>query len=937
MRFHCTICGFQAFYMLKPARCRACGAQNSMKEGGPGFKKKQAFAKRETFTLRSGLVLFFHRDQDFTERAQEARTKLQSFSTQPDLKRKHNQKDTPGQVILPYQPPAKRRRLEPKKLVPLVMEEAPHLDPGLDLGVGTFNLNHFGDRTAKAKQAILLLLFERNPWLDVLVLQEVNKKGLPLLKAIDFTGHGLTLVMGPQMQAVYPRYNGEPEDGEEDDGLEDDGDVEGYLFKAGDGNWTLGKSQNEWYPIIYRNSSGIQLRWRAFNGAQVIKDENSDTGAPIQWAKSVKRTHEPSGWKTKYPHTVKELVATRKLQYQQLNTHFMHWRPVVVYDLVVNGDKRNAVHIGVVHTSPAGKGLGRKGEYEQVSGFFEHIAQERETHWIIAGDYYVDPEATLKFDSDSKRRQWSDLFHVKMDALGLELAVTVSATNQTPLHHRSVSSKKNKESYEEKGYVKDWAQVEGRFMLNKRADFFVISRTFALHHTGIFSPARGLLPVDPNHNALDWWAKTSDHAPTGGIFCTTPFSRKWAENRQLLLTDSLRERQSRAKFETWELQKQAVDALLFSLHQVSLMVDGLGQEPRKLACQTCVLISKALNTPTAVAIRGAPYEPETQSYLAWKKGAEGVTDQHLSEFFGLCSQVGTSLLLTHATPLDEFARAFRNAYRAIQQIGIRPRGFDLTPESQRYDTLKPGARNLPRDFSIRVGSPRTRDLEEGILKLLRDYLKEQKQGGTPLDTHCIQGSLNQFQIPGGRTACSAMAVLGIAAMLNHGLDSDGIDNVLLEGTALYQRMLTDTEDEALLMEALALSCDRVVDPGVLQPQAPYYNPLEIPEAEITRRGLRLEGAGTVRVERLGEELASILKQRPRMGVALVMGGYTVALTRNEDAYYLFDSHGWKDWRNAFVQRFTFPNTLLELVGKMARKRTLFDPDVGVTLYLPENG
>ncbi|RKH07537.1 hypothetical protein [Corallococcus carmarthensis] len=917
-----------------------------MKEGRAGTQEKQAFAGRETFTLRSGQVLFHHQDRDFTARAQSARKQLQSFSTQPDLKdlkRKRPQKDTLQQVIPPYQPPAKRRHLEPKGPVPLEEEEELHLEPGLDLGVGTFNLNHFGEKTAEAKQAILVQLFERNPWLDVLVLQEVNKKGLPLLKAIDFASHGLTLVMGPQMQAVYPKYKGERASGEgeeDDDGLEDDGDVEGYRFKAGDGDWTLGKSQNEWYPIICRNSSRIQLRWRAFNGAKVTREDDSDTDDPIQWAKPVKRTHEPSGWKTKYPLTVKELVATRKLQYQQLNTHFMHWRPVVVYDLVVNGDTRNAVHIGVVHTSPAGKGLGRKGEYEQVSGFFEHIAQELDTHWIIAGDYYVDPEATLKMDSDSKKRQWSDLFHVKADELGLELAVTISATNQTPLHHRSVSSKKNKESYEEKGYVKDWAQVEGRFMLNKRADFFVISRTFALHHTGIFSPVRGLLPVDPNHHALNWWAKTSDHAPTGGIFCTTPFSRKWAENRQLL-TDSLRERQSRAEFETWELQKQAVDALLFSLRQVSLMVDGLPQEPRKLACQTCVLIIKALNTPAAVAIRGAPFEPEAQDYSDWKAGAKGVTDQHLSEFFGLCSQAGTSLLLTHGTPLDEFARAFRNAYRAIQQVGIRPRGFDLTPEAQRYDTLKPGARNLPQDFSLRGGSPRTRDLEEGILKLLRDYLQQQKQGGTPtslsFDTHCIQGSLNQFQVPGGRTACSAMAVLAIAAMLSKGLDSDGIDHVLLEGTALYQRMLTDTEDEALLMEALALSCNGVVDPRVLQPQAPYYNPLEIPEEEITRRGLRLAGAGTVHVERLGEELASILKQHPRVGVALVMGGYTVALTRNDDAFCLFDSHGWKDRRNAFVQRFTFSNVLLELVGKMVRKRTLFDPEVGVTLYLPEDG
>ncbi|TSC24101.1 hypothetical protein [Corallococcus sp. Z5C101001] len=920
MRFYCTICGYHAAFMLRPVRCRGCMGTGSMKEVPRGIPKHRKSTRYGSYTIRGGKA-FRQRDAKESQRSVLARRKLETFKTPlpnhllPFKKRKHS----PSMTSSPQEPPPSLRR-----------EEVHEEEAGLDLGVGTFNINHFSQKTAKAKKDLLLRLFEQNPWLDVLVLQEINKKALPLLKSIDFKGHGLTLVLGPQMQAVYPKYKGQKAS-EDDDSEDEDSDDESSMSDTDEETWTLGKSQCEWYPIIFRTSCCTDSSWRAFSGGEVKRRSSDRSTEPIQWAKPVEYTKAPKGWTTKYPTLLKE----RREQYRLLNARHLPWRPVVVHDLRIG---KHDVHIGVVHTSPAGQGLGRMGEYEQVSGFFQHVSQNTGEPWIIAGDYYIDPEATVAVNSDTKSRQWDDLFHVKADTLGLTLSVPVSASNQSSQTYRSVNSKKNQEQFKEKGYIKDWDQVGDKFKLNKRADFFVISRAFALHHTGIFSPVKGLLPVDPNHQALNFWAQTSDHAPTGGIFCDSPFSEKWARNWQLI-SESLGTRQSQAQLEVWELQKQAVDELLSSLRELIPLLTRLQEDGLRLAQRLCVLIVKALNSPAAIAIRGVSFEPDEQ-YPRWKANSQNVTQQHLSEFFGVCAQVETASVLNSPHALEQFALLFRNAYRALQQIGIRPRSFDLTPESETYSQVKLGTRQTASTGSRTGKEKLTQELQQEIIELLSGYLEKQRSTGSPPPSlvGCVQGSVNQFQVPGGRTACSAMAVLGIAAVLAHGgeLDTERIDNILLEGTALYQRMNTATEDETELMQALALSCGGMVDPIVLQPQAPYYNPLEIPEEEIRLRGLLQAGAGTSHRDTLGQELASLLRQGERMGVALVLGGYTVSVIRNGDAYYLFDSHGWKDRRNAFVQRYAFVNELLVAVGKMAKSRALFDHEIGVTLYLPED-
>ncbi|WP_375742580.1 hypothetical protein NR800_26835 [Corallococcus interemptor] len=917
--YYCTICGFYGSFMLQPQMCRGCMAMGSMKPVVRISSKGKPPRMSGTYTLGGGAV-FRRSGVSVSARSGEARRKLEKFKVPlPNTLR------TPQKRRQPLSGSRSPRRPPPTLELKMVVEEKE--EAALDLGVGTFNINHFSEKTEQDKKGLLLRLFLQNPWLDVLVLQEINKKALPLLLEIDFEGHGLALEMGPQMQAVYPKYKGQKVTEAESDDEEEEEDLEAEEQVTED--WSLGKSQCEWYPIIYRKSTCAHTGWRAFSDADVVRQSTSKhANEPIHWAKPVNRTKAPKGWSTQFP----QLLAQRKEQYEQLNERYISWRPVVVHDVRVG---ERDVHIGVVHTSPAGKGLGRLGEYEQVSGFFEHVSENNDQPWIIAGDYYIDPEASVGVNSDTKNRKWDDLFHERAAALELTLAVSLSATNQSTQTGRSVNSKNNKAQLEQQGYIKDWAQVGKSFKLNKRADFFVISRAFALHHTGIFSPFKGLLPVDPNHQALNFWSRTSDHAPTGGIFCTAPLSLKWTQNQQLL-SESLGSRQSQAQLQLWELHKQAVDALEVSLPQLVSLLKRLPEDVQRLTQRLCVLAIKALHSPAAIAIRGVPYPRDAQAYAAWKQNSQHVTQQHLSDFFGLCAQVDPSTVWLSTNPLDELAVVFRNAYRALQQLSVRARSFDLIPESESYSQVKLGV--LPKSSSPKGHGKESGELEEDILKLLGEYLEQRRAQGSPPEVlpGCTQGSVNQFQIPGGRTACSAMAVLGIAALLSQpdGLDADGIDNVLLEGTALYQRMNTATEDETLLMQALALSCGGVVDPLVLQPQAPYYNPQEIPEEDVVQRGLLMASAGSVSLATLSRELSNLLKWAPRMGVALVLGGYTVAVVRRDEALYLFDSHGWKNRSNAFVQRYAFVNQLLDDVGKMARSRALFDPEIGVTLYLP---
>lgn len=82
----------------------------------------------------------------------------------------------------------------------------------------------------------------------------------------------------------------------------------------------------------------------------------------------------------------------------------------------------------------------------------------------------------------------------------VELATPVSATNWPTRHYRNGDGRK--------------VQI---------ADFMIVSRRFSERTAGVFDRyGGGVWAMDPDNRNLEAWMGTTDHAPVGGMFSTTP-------------------------------------------------------------------------------------------------------------------------------------------------------------------------------------------------------------------------------------------------------------------------------------------------------------------------------------------------------------------------------------------------------------------------------
>lgn len=399
------------------------------------------------------------------------------------------------------------------------------LSRSIDLGVATWNINHMNKTKPKyfSKKCTIRRLFNKNAWLDVLVLQEINQVSLNSLPQ-DIAGHKLELMLGPHMISIGPKG---------------------------------GKGQHEYYQIVYR---GDRLAcagcWALHRGRWIAC--GSDT--TIYWTKPEhKRTN-------------------KKLR------EYGSYRPIVVYRLITSNG--GYVYVANVHTTPKGSGLSRKHEFDQIR-FILDVARARQAageHWIVVGDYYLDPESSIMDRGHEFGR--AGRFEQAVSSCGLALVIPLSATNQTGLSSISEEygpqndsdnedeqdgdakaekkllffklqqavenqvfhsprpvpaleefllqeKRKPKSTGASDNYLADrvvlFSTENGkriRVVLNKRADFFICTKGLVRRFCGLVSPVSGILHVDPNHNALNWWCTVSDHAPIGAIFCSQEYSPK---------------------------------------------------------------------------------------------------------------------------------------------------------------------------------------------------------------------------------------------------------------------------------------------------------------------------------------------------------------------------------------------------------------------------
>jgi len=489
--------------------------------------------------------------------------------------------------------------------------------PRVEVGVMTWNINHFENLPIEKTKAIHRL-FELHPWLDVLVLQEINASA-----TLDVSGGDLVMEKGPKITSLS--VGKEPKSSKAKTFWDDD--VKRWITPR----------QQEYYPIIFRASTAQYVRSSALSH----KSGGDESG--LCWTKS-----------------------------KVLQKKYAPCRPIVVHTFLVQGQP---VNIAVVHTTPVGEGLGRRGEYLQVLPMLEYVSKA-EGFWIVAGDYYLDPEATTQSNTDVLNRQTEELFRTKIGELGLSFAISVSATNQSKLQHDLPVIRDR---------LKRVIDGEEAVVLNKRADFFIYGPGFVRAEAGVVSPRGGLLEVDPDHHALNWWRQTSDHAPIGAILSSTQrcarldelSDEKWLqpgiiEKAQAQLGNLYREAARIAA----EAVKEMVNLTLGFPHT------SLTMSP--LARRFCCLVAEVSYT------WGDWVAPWVDTITLWKEQTRSITNRQALQFADKYLQMTEKEISTLAGSHEvraEMIRAIRQARYALFTLDLDCVDIDITDEDDDYSDV----------------------------------------------------------------------------------------------------------------------------------------------------------------------------------------------------------------------------------------------------------
>lgn len=245
-------------------------------------------------------------------------------------------------------------------------------------------------------------LFADNPWLDVMVLQEVRANGITLLRRVIEAETGLCVASGPLIQ----------------------------------GSSGVSLNQTEYYPIVYR-SDRLKLRdcyaAGCFPGQPpdqaLLAAQGVHEGALMAQArrtpKQQKRRRnqaqaetEATGmslWKPVVAQELGDLVVYRGEMNGAggasdrnviWNKRAGVYRPIVVYVLLdVRSNK--LVHVANVHTTPGTQGESaetarnsdnewyRAREYEQLIESLRKLGRDTREYWLMGGDYYLGAESRV--------------------------------------------------------------------------------------------------------------------------------------------------------------------------------------------------------------------------------------------------------------------------------------------------------------------------------------------------------------------------------------------------------------------------------------------------------------------------------------------------------------------------------------------------------------
>lgn len=250
-------------------------------------------------------------------------------------------------------------------------------DKKVQIGAATWNIHKLstsGNQDEMSdKLKVINTLFQNNPWLDVLALQEVNSTGLEVLRPRK-SNQFVVLSSGPLLEVKYD-------------------DIVRY---------------SEYYPLLVSKKS---LKSISLANIELFWGSGETEKRPVK--KPGVRTYKGEG----APDDIKN-------------------RPVVVYTLEKKGCDA-PVKIGVVHTSPGyGSQFDRVQIFEDQIKKPLSKAKEDE-FYVFLGDYYLPPEARVRktsptmkaeigklkqeIDLEEERRKYRERYDEPLEELKLEI------------------------------------------------------------------------------------------------------------------------------------------------------------------------------------------------------------------------------------------------------------------------------------------------------------------------------------------------------------------------------------------------------------------------------------------------------------------------------------------------------------------------------------
>lgn len=311
------------------------------------------------------------------------------------------------------------------------------------ISICTWNINHTcsltdQDKFEKKINALKLLLRDTKP--DLLVLQEFNNITYKLRDAIN-------------------NLLGELKDYRCDFGLKMEVDKKNP-------NNQKNSTQIEYYPLFYLHDkfSLGEIKAISIQNYRLKPNENYD------------------GIKTR---SQKEILEQKD---KQTGT-WTQGRPLVVRELSIK-NTITKIHVATVHTSPGAKVSNAVAYVSEMKNFYQNDP------FIIAGDWYVEKEQTLKLQGDQPT--WEKF--LKKNNLKLVLP--------KPIHKKDIDGKKIS------GQTNFPNLGEGMI-----ADYFVVSNHFKNERCVVFTgndPNNLNLFHTENHGDLDSWP--SDHVPVLASF-----------------------------------------------------------------------------------------------------------------------------------------------------------------------------------------------------------------------------------------------------------------------------------------------------------------------------------------------------------------------------------------------------------------------------------